>query len=410
MSVIHDALKTNQRERAARRTRGEAHVLEGFFPFSEATSRRRDGRSRVVIVAASMGLLLVVIAVVVFATPLRHAFQSAGGSLGGKSSAGVPSQSGGLASPRTGRPTPQPGQNAGKGAQAAPLPRGGHSATILNEAHSASPNVATAGEESTHGRANARLSGTRVPAAESLAGDVARLTGGDNGRSNTGAMPDSAAATSAVIVFPVGNTASGVKLEGPAPRQLDLRVNQGVDAMKRGNYAAANEIFKSAVSLGTSRELFLDWALTLTQLGDLDGAAVKYREALDVDPTWVDAMIGFARLLDDQHDTQGATAWLDKAMKLEPQNVTVLLAYADQYDRQLGDLESAKRVLNQVVAFDPANARAHLHLANVMLRLADTTGAVREYNSAIRFAGSDPAIHVQEIQDLLKRLPGGTRP
>jgi Tfp pilus assembly protein PilF len=187
-------------------------------------------------------------------------------------------------------------------------------------------------------------------------------------------------------------------------------VSQGVDAMSRGDYASASQIFQSALSLGTpSRELHYNWAVTLEHLGDLDAAGSEFNKALFVDPTWVLAMLGYATVLNQQNNAQSATAWINKAMLLEPNNVHVLLAYAHQFGL-VADFSSERHWLELAVAADKTNATAHYNFATVLLGLADTTAAVREFNAALRYSGSDPMIPRSKIQALLKTLPGGGLP
>jgi Tfp pilus assembly protein PilF len=376
MSLINEALKTAQRERSERSVpKSEQQVLEGFFPFIDGGARRvAPSRRGLLLGGVAAVVLLVGAGSAIELARLRHGsapLRSIGRpvSVSAKEPPSLPPV-------QAAKPNPPQPQQARKDSAAKPV------LSAKAPAQQAAPRTAPV---------------VRVVVADSGAGR------------STAANPTTSAVVSATIGT-LNSSAGGVTLEGPPPRALDLRVSQGVDAMSRGDYASASQIFQSALSLGTpSRELHYNWAVTLEHLGDLDAAGSEFNKALFVDPTWVLAMLGYATVLNQQNNAQSATAWINKAMLLEPNNVHVLLAYAHQFGL-VADFSSERHWLELAVAADKTNATAHYNFATVLLGLADTTAAVREFNAALRYSGSDPMIPRSKIQALLKTLPGGGLP
>ncbi len=350
MSVISEAHKTAQRERSERNAPegGELQVLEGFLPIH----RRRN-------------------AICPVESPRADAQGCGSGRSGGRRGRGS----------RAGSPAPR---------HTAPVDRANH-----RRAHGESATGRTTGWRGSRGSRGARESGdptggrrqshsaVRIRAGplerktcdadsrRACRSNVTASTDSTSGRGARQAAVESKPRESGVALLASGTVSGtgnklvwGVSLEGPAPTPLGVRVDQGIDAMTRGDYPGANELFKSAVSLGApSRELYYNWALTLQRLGDLDGAATAFNKALFLDPTWVDAMLGYVALLNERHDSRAATAELDKAMQLEPNNVHVRLANANECDL-LSDFTSERHTLTLALAVDHTNATAHYNLAS----------------------------------------------
>ena len=392
MTLIIDALKTAQIERSERATpKNDLQMLEGFFPFVDGAKRQAKSNRRGLVIGVVAAAGLVMVGGAWTYTRLHH---SAGTAI----------------RPLAPHVVLPPATVQAAGIAAAAPAKQSKADSVAHAA--ANAKVAAVAPAPVRSAGAGEVQTTHAAGSPSFAHVLVTDSGSHKGASaNTEAVPAPRASA------PQSSTSNGVVLEGPQTRPVDLRISQGADAMGRGDYASANEIFKSAQSMGGGgRELFYDWAITRQQLGDLDGAGVEFNHALALDPTYVDAMVGAAHVMELQGNRPGEIAQLGKAVQVEPGNVHARLAYANLFEN-VGDFSSARQQFQAAVAADNTNAIAHYDLAAVSLTLADTAAAVKEFRLAARLAPSDPSMPAAQRSDVvtkanawLKKLPGGATP
>jgi tetratricopeptide (TPR) repeat protein len=87
----------------------------------------------------------------------------------------------------------------------------------------------------------------------------------------------------------------------------------------RGDWAAAQEWYAKAVKLAPSIPSgYYSWGVALAKHGDLDGAAVRFKDANQKGPHWADPLEAWGDVLVKQGNTKEALAKYDEALKYAP--------------------------------------------------------------------------------------------
>lgn len=133
-----------------------------------------------------------------------------------------------------------------------------------------------------------------------------------------------------------------------------------------------------ATEADTAEEWF-DRGAELEQ-DDPDAAMDAYRQALEIDPTMVDARLNLGRLLHEAGRTVEAEGHYRNALETRPDDPTALfnLGVALQ---DLGRRAEAAEVYEKTLEIDPALADAHYNLAVVYEELGRKKAAIRHFKS-----------------------------
>jgi len=155
------------------------------------------------------------------------------------------------------------------------------------------------------------------------------------------------------------------------PKYAEASLNLAITYNDMGRYAEAQELL-SASKVGAPSDLD-DLARSKianlhAELGDayrsagLAGeAAVEYRRALGLCPTYVDIRARLARALADSGDTKDAIDQLRLALTDKPNYVPAML-HLGLLCAATGDAEGGRKVLDQALQLDPENGRAKAYL------------------------------------------------
>ncbi len=100
--------------------------------------------------------------------------------------------------------------------------------------------------------------------------------------------------------------------------------------------------------------------------GNIAGAMALYQKSLQMTPNDVNAMIGYARLLDREGNFREAEKLYHRALELEPANVVALNDLGMIYARQ-GMSDASLGPLNQAIRLQPANQRYRNNIAIVLI-------------------------------------------
>jgi tetratricopeptide (TPR) repeat protein len=209
------------------------------------------------------------------------------------------------------------------------------------------------------------------------------------GGSTTGLV--AAVLTLTLVVLTLGGAVVAVKLRGDAapPRTVEeARLEQLERAV-----AADPEDDVARTALG----------IAYVEAGKTDRAIAAFEEALRLNgDNWIAAyQLG---MLLAERDPDRAAELLAGAAKGAPRmsKAGPLVALGDLQMR-LGDAEAARDSYRRAVADVPYLLDAHLGLARALEALGDRTGALREYEQALRFDPQNP-----EIARAIERLGGQT--
>ncbi len=172
----------------------------------------------------------------------------------------------------------------------------------------------------------------------------------------------------------------------------DLRLSWLTGQMHsaREEWDAAISAYREAIELDdTFVEAHCDMGSALVRKGDPDAALVCYAKALELRPQLPNALCGRAGALLDKGEFEQAIAAYQEALVVDPRSIVARLNLAWAYER-LGDPERIPELLRQILKIDPENGRAHWGLAVAFERKGDSENAAAAYRRAHELRASLP--------------------
>lgn len=181
---------------------------------------------------------------------------------------------------------------------------------------------------------------------------------------------------------------------------------QGLAAQRRGDYLAAKNFYLQATfNSQRNPELYNNLGTVYRALRDLPAAEAAYKHATDVDSRFAPAWSNYGIVLAQQGRAQEAMTALQEAVRLDPANSGAKVNLAIQL-HAAGAVADARKLLEDAVRAEPAMAEAHYELGRVLEKLNDRQGAIREYRIFLTTAGGRfPALE-QAVRSRLVRLEG----
>jgi len=134
-----------------------------------------------------------------------------------------------------------------------------------------------------------------------------------------------------------------------------------------------------------------------------DEALTAYKEAEEMDPDSVGTLIDVSRILLRNNKASEALVELKHATDLEPGNSTVHQEYGEALNAA-GQVESAKKELNEALLLDSENGFARLDLARIQEKQGDWPDAMENYRVAAK--NVEQAILTNQGPRLMVNAPG----
>lgn len=137
--------------------------------------------------------------------------------------------------------------------------------------------------------------------------------------------------------------------------------------------------------------------------GHADDGARRYLHALDKSPRNTALMEALARHYTARARNDEATAWLEKALAVQPDSLRIGLRLSDFYWRS-GQQRRASDLARKLVAGNPGNADALAMLARVAQAGGDRAGAAEQYGklAALLPGAAQPLIQLAEQQHAMR--------
>ena len=136
---------------------------------------------------------------------------------------------------------------------------------------------------------------------------------------------------------------------------------------------------------------------------DLGRAVEHYRQAIRLDPVFVEAHANLASAIRRQGDLAGAIPHYRRALELDPQRATSHLSLANAV-AATGRAADAIEHYREAVRLDPDLALAHFNLANTLRQVRRYDEAIESYREAVR---ADPDfVEAQRNLELLLQRTG----
>lgn len=174
-------------------------------------------------------------------------------------------------------------------------------------------------------------------------------------------------------------------------REIDERFTLGLDAERRGAWAAAAAEFERIIILHPHEPQFstahYDAGIAYAHLQRLDDAAGAFRAAIAGDPEFLAAMANLIAVDLARGDLHEARSTADRFIALAPDSARGLYSRGIVALRQ-GDTAVARESFGRLLQADPQYALAHYNLAIAQTRDGQYAPAERELRIALDLAPS----------------------
>lgn len=215
-------------------------------------------------------------------------------------------------------------------------------------------------------------------------------------------------AAAALIIFAASAAIGAAQTYGtstPPPRTTDVRAlralaqarevherfSLGLDAERRGRWAAAAAEFERIITLHPSEPQFstayYDAGIAYAHLQRLDDAARAFRSAIAGDPEFLAAMANLIAVDIARADMREARSVADRFVSLAPDSARALYSRGIVALRQ-GDSATARASFGTLLQADPQYALAHYDLAIAQAHDGQYASAEQELRIALDLAPS----------------------
>lgn len=362
MSLIDDALKTAQRERAAsaQSAGNPSPLIDGFFPYVASSPKRERSKATPLLILTAVAFVLI----------------GAGGwfvfKVFNPSTATVPpaQQTAG-----SGRSVPLPE----KPGASAPAPRIiAESPPAVDSTVSSRPVASDQPQPGPNRSRPAREVTVRPPAA-------AVESPSDGRRAEES---------------PVTSTERFARPRAISRPDYEA---EAVALFNAGDLPAARDRFQLATRSVPTARIWTNYGVVLQSLGDLPGAASAYQAAIGLDANYLEAWLYQGRLAVQRGDLAKASPLFQRARAINPRNADVNIEMAS-LEFEAKNWTESRRFAEEAVRVDPANARGHWFVAVSADQLKDAETATREYAAYLQTVGTGAADQARFIGWARQRL------
>ncbi|MGB9687667.1 tetratricopeptide repeat protein [Thermogutta sp.] len=180
---------------------------------------------------------------------------------------------------------------------------------------------------------------------------------------------------------------AGVKTGASSSQEFDLLAGVKDGLEKVGELLTFTEPVQQApdpTSLSTkakpSPRLFVAMARLAEDSGQTENAEQYYQKALQLDPKYLDALLGLGRMKDRQGELEDALSYYSKAVKAYPDSAPAWNHLGLCYAR-LGRSRDAINAFEKAVNLAPREPRYRHNLATVLVQIGDLSGAMRHLSA-----------------------------
>jgi tetratricopeptide (TPR) repeat protein len=144
------------------------------------------------------------------------------------------------------------------------------------------------------------------------------------------------------------------------------------------------------------------FGVSLVQKGDVDGAIVEFRQALQLNPNNDSAHVLLGSALGNKHNWDGMVAEEREALRLNPNNawahsfLGIALGQKGDWDGEIAEERESLRL-------EPNNDATHNNLGVALEKKGDLKGAVEEYRAAYELNPKN-ALYKQNYERLLHHM------
>jgi Flp pilus assembly protein TadD len=170
-------------------------------------------------------------------------------------------------------------------------------------------------------------------------------------------------------------------LSGEAP--VDKVVSRADQAAAGGDYRAASLLYRQALSQEPSAEVWHRLGVALTQLGEPDGAMWAFRNAVELEPEHGDSLERIALYLTAKGMVEEAGPYLDRLLKVQPENWRAHNARGVLADLE-GQVDEAAQHFAAAIERNPESPMLWNNLGYSYYLAGDYPGAIRNMAKALQ--------------------------
>lgn len=180
---------------------------------------------------------------------------------------------------------------------------------------------------------------------------------------------------------------------------------QGLAAQRRGDFETAkNRYLQASYENPRNPDIWNNLGTAYLALRDVSAAEAAFRQATEVDARFPAAWSNLGIVFAQQGRGSEAIVALQEAVRLDPANGGAKVNLAIQL-HQSGALADARKLLEDALRTDPALAEAHYELGRILEKQNDRAGAAREYRLFLSTAGNRFPQLQQLVRGRLAALP-----
>ena len=188
--------------------------------------------------------------------------------------------------------------------------------------------------------------------------------------------------------------------EGDAARLFAI----GVAAHRAGDMPAARSAYERVLALAPNDvDALNNMGVLLAASRELDGAESMLRRAVRLSPRHTGAWNNLGTVLAQRGQSADAISAFQQALALDPQHQGARVSLAQQY-LAIGAAGKAREVLEEVLAINPSMPEAHYAMGQAYEMDKDWAGAIRAYGAFIRVAPPRLAADVERVQQRVQML------
>lgn len=168
-----------------------------------------------------------------------------------------------------------------------------------------------------------------------------------------------------------------------AADQLELLRKQAQEALSRGQYQEARQLFQQALGFhGDNADIHYGIATACFLLGDWHSAVYHFKEVIRLDPVRAGAYVNLGAVYNRLGHLDDALATLRRGIQLDASRAEGYYNLGLVY-RQLGQLDMAINAYREAVRLNSRMYDAHYNLGNIFLEKEQFAVAIAHYRSAL---------------------------
>lgn len=168
-----------------------------------------------------------------------------------------------------------------------------------------------------------------------------------------------------------------------ATHSLDTLKKQAQDALARGLYQDARQIYQQALGYNSDNpDIHYGIATACFLLGDLHSAVYHFKEVLRLDPLRAGAFVNLGAVQNRLNQHDDALIALRRGIQLDPNRAEGYYNLGLVH-KQLGQLDMAVSAYREAIRLNTRMYDAHYNLGNIFLEKEQLTLAIAHYKHAL---------------------------